>query len=200
MQATQILKKMRWKGQEILLVNAPQEIHGMMDVPFTSSESLTDSGLIMLFVNSSEEVAQYLESIKGLDLSESVFWIAYPKKSSRLASDLSRDIVWNMMRGIGLTGVSLVSINENWSIARYKPESDVTHSPKGSMDLPEELFELLRTDDKARAFFFSLSATNRKEYISWIVSAKKPETKKRRLEQILDRLNDGLKNPSEKRS
>jgi bifunctional DNA-binding transcriptional regulator/antitoxin component of YhaV-PrlF toxin-antitoxin module len=66
------------------------------------------------------------------------------------------------------------------------------------VDMPTALTDLLKRNKKALAFFESLSFTNRKEYALWISSAKRPETKTNRLEQILTKLLDKKKNPSEK--
>lgn len=64
--------------------------------------------------------------------------------------------------------------------------------------VPAELNKLLAKNAKAKSFFDSLSFTNRKEYALWISSAKKEETKAKRLKEILTKLLAGKKNPSEK--
>jgi bifunctional DNA-binding transcriptional regulator/antitoxin component of YhaV-PrlF toxin-antitoxin module len=66
------------------------------------------------------------------------------------------------------------------------------------VDVPAELQKLLSKNSTARKFFDSLSYTNRKEYALWINSAKKEETKAKRLKEIIPRLLAGKKNPSEK--
>ncbi|MBI3220635.1 MAG: DUF1905 domain-containing protein [Bacteroidetes bacterium] len=66
------------------------------------------------------------------------------------------------------------------------------------VDLPKELQDLLKKNPKAKAFFDTLSFTNRKEYALWIASAKKEETLVKRLEAALSKLMAGKKNPSEK--
>jgi uncharacterized protein YdeI (YjbR/CyaY-like superfamily) len=66
------------------------------------------------------------------------------------------------------------------------------------VDVPNELQKLLSKNSNARKFFDSLSYTNRKEYALWIRSAKKEETKAKRLSEIIPRLLAGKKNPSEK--
>jgi len=64
--------------------------------------------------------------------------------------------------------------------------------------VPEELSAVLDKDPKSRAFFDTLSYTNRKEYALWISSAVKEETRNKRLSQITAKLRAGKKNPSEK--
>jgi len=57
---------------------------------------------------------------------------------------------------------------------------------------------LLEKNKKAKEFFNSLSFTNRKEYVTWIVSAKREETKQKRLKELINKLVEGKKNNSEK--
>jgi uncharacterized protein YdeI (YjbR/CyaY-like superfamily) len=66
------------------------------------------------------------------------------------------------------------------------------------VDVPAELNSLLSKNAKAKLIYDSLSFTNRKEYAVWISSAKKEETKTKRLKAILPNLLSGKKNPSEK--
>jgi hypothetical protein len=66
------------------------------------------------------------------------------------------------------------------------------------VEAPDDLKMLLGKNKAAQKFFDSLSFTNRKEYAVWISSAKKEETRVKRLEQTLEKLLAGLKNPSAK--
>jgi hypothetical protein len=52
-------------------------------------------------------------------------WISYPKKSSRVGSDLSREVVWAAMEGTGWRTVSQIAIDEVWSALRFRPTQDV---------------------------------------------------------------------------
>jgi hypothetical protein len=66
------------------------------------------------------------------------------------------------------------------------------------VEMPEELTKLLSKNKGAKTFYDSLSFTNRKEYAVWISSAKKEETKEKRLKDTLTKLLAAKKNPSEK--
>lgn len=67
------------------------------------------------------------------------------------------------------------------------------------VDIPEDLTQALEQNPKAKEFFESLSYTNRKEYAVWISSAKKNETREKRLHETIRKLLIGLKNPSAKK-
>jgi hypothetical protein len=45
----------------------------------------------------------------------SILWIAYPKLSSKLAADLSRDVIHALVPEHGLDTVSQIAIDEDWS-------------------------------------------------------------------------------------
>ena len=49
-----------------------------------------------------------------------IFWIAYPKLSSKLAADLSRDIIHALAPAHGLDTLSQIAIDDDWSALRSK--------------------------------------------------------------------------------
>jgi uncharacterized protein YdeI (YjbR/CyaY-like superfamily) len=67
------------------------------------------------------------------------------------------------------------------------------------VDVPADLKKALAQSPKAQKFFDSLSFTNRKEYCGWITSAKKAETRNKRLAETILKLLKGLKNPTQKK-
>jgi hypothetical protein len=67
-----------------------------------------------------------------------------------------------------------------------------------TLDIPEDLEKALKKHKAEKLFFDKLSYTNRKEYVIWITSAKKDETRLKRLEETIHKLGAGKKNPSEK--
>jgi len=56
------------------------------------------------------------------------------------------------------------------------------------MKAPDDLAEALRASPEAEAFFGSLSFSHKRSYVDWIVSAKKDETRQRRVAQAVELL------------
>lgn len=56
------------------------------------------------------------------------------------------------------------------------------------LEVPEEMLLCIQEEPEALAFFNSLSESEKKYYIQWIYSAKKEETKIRRMAKCIDRL------------
>lgn len=88
------------------------------------------------------------------------------------------------MNPSGLKEVNAAKADGRWTKAYDSPSN---------IDIPEDLINELKKDRKALAFFESLSKAN-KYAIAWrLQTAKKPETRERRLKTILEMLTKGEK-------
>ncbi|MEK6256062.1 MAG: YdeI/OmpD-associated family protein, partial [Chloroflexota bacterium] len=65
--------------------------------------------------------------------------------------------------------------------------------PKFGDELPQEFLAALDENKKAKNFFESLSKTYQKQYIGWIVSAKRAETRQKRIRESITLLEQGQK-------
>lgn len=59
--------------------------------------------------------------------------------------------------------------------------------------VPSEILQALAKYPEARAIFDKLSYSHQKEYVQWIIEAKKPETRARRLGKMMTMLTKDLK-------
>ena len=64
-----------------------------------------------------------------------------------------------------------------------------------SSKLPKDLSKALETSPKTRAAWDALTPIGRRDFISWIDQAQKPETRKRRIESIPSRIASGKRGP-----
>jgi hypothetical protein len=53
---------------------------------------------------------------------DGLLWFAYPKKSSGIKSDLSRDSGWDPVFAAGFDSVAQISIDETWTGFRFRPK------------------------------------------------------------------------------
>ena len=65
-----------------------------------------------------------------------------------------------------------------------------------TVTLPNDLAAAFKKNKSLLEFFNMLSFSNKKEYVDWIVSAKREETKKQRIAGTIERLERGWKNPA----
>ena len=61
------------------------------------------------------------------------------------------------------------------------------------IEIPKDLLKELKKDKEAKAFFEKLSFTHRREYVNWIESAKKEETRANRITKTIEMLKQGKK-------
>jgi len=142
---------------------------------------------------------------------DGMLWICYPKGTSKIKTDLNRDKGWTSVNEAGWEGIALVSIDDTWSAMRFRPTEAVGKSrpspeerrssrtaPAEPPEVPEDLRAALREHGAAESFFAQLAPSHKKEYIRWILDAKRQETRDSRVRQTVEKLRDGLKRPSDK--
>jgi uncharacterized protein YdeI (YjbR/CyaY-like superfamily) len=84
-----------------------------------------------------------------------------------------RMIAEERMTPAGMALVDEARASGEWGMERGKPVFPLE-------EVPPELALAMTSDPEAERFFDSLPSSCRRQYILWIVSAKKPETKQRR--------------------
>lgn len=171
---------------------------------------------IQLFVKNSRELKSGLMMILPLLKANTIFWVAYPKKSSGIPSDLEMTRSWDETAKYGLRTVAAASIDDTWTAIRMKQEglskisefrneavkkneyAEFIDLDKRRITMPGDMHRVISVSSAATIFFESLSFTNKKEYVVWILSAKQEKTRSERLEKLIGKLLAGKKNPSEK--
>lgn len=102
------------------------------------------------------------------------------------------------------TGSHIIIVRKDIRKAIGKEAGDIisvelsADTDERKVELPPSLKEAMSQNAAAEKFFHSLSYTNQKEYCAWITSAKKEETRHRRLTDTIGKLLSGKKNPFEK--
>jgi hypothetical protein len=56
---------------------------------------------------------------------DGLLWMSYPKRSSKVETDITRDRGWHMLAQAGLRPVTQVSIDATWSGLRFRPIEQV---------------------------------------------------------------------------
>jgi hypothetical protein len=76
---------------------------------------------VQLFVTTKSELAGIIRKAAAALKPESLLWISFPKGSSGIQTDLSRDKGWEPLEGTELKWVTLVSVNDTWSAFALRP-------------------------------------------------------------------------------
>lgn len=164
------------------------------------------------FVTTKAQLEKELDKVLKLLTGAVICWTYYPKGTSKVQTDLTRDKGWDkLLSHEELQWISFISFDETWSVFgfRLKTEADkkkdakrkvreifnYIDASKKEIRLPDDLAAALDKHKKEHAYFQSLSFSNRKEYVEWIITAKREETRKQRVEGTIERLGKSWKNP-----
>jgi hypothetical protein len=121
---TPLLKKLGVKeGFRIALSDAPksflQELSNLPPGASVVNRTSSPVDLIVLFVNSErklkEKFQQYAEKLKA----NGMIWVAWPKKSSGVKTDLAFENVQKTGLEAGLVDVKICAIDEIWSGLKF---------------------------------------------------------------------------------
>ena len=81
--------------------------------------------LLLIFVAHQAAMTEAAELAARLYARGQHLWIAYPKLSGKLKSDLSRDRGWEPIAAQDLHGVMQVSLSEDWSALRFRYRDEI---------------------------------------------------------------------------
>ena len=219
MPAESLLEKLQLKEEKNLLIQGlPSSIEKQF-IKLNFSKSVTPLlikrkiDFALVFAVNQKQLAGILQDVIPALQKDAKLWIAYPKLTSKIASDLSRDKNWDFVSDYGFEVVRMVALDNVWSACRFKkPESEpkkaenfCSTNPAPGVDYknrtiepPAEMQQLFKQNKNAAIFFESLAFTHKREYVEWILSAKKNETKQVRLQTTIEKLTAGKKNFNEK--
>lgn len=111
-------------GSKFLLVNPPDSYLGRIGtlpagaVVLNSSDEPVDA--IQVFVANRAELEEQLPRLKKLMTPKGMLWVSYHKGTSRVRTDIHRDTINDYARSLGLEGVAMISIDDDWSALRLK--------------------------------------------------------------------------------
>jgi predicted SnoaL-like aldol condensation-catalyzing enzyme len=127
---TSIVKKLGVKpGMRALVLGAPSGyLESLAPLPGGVVVSKTvggNHGFVQFFASKKAEIEKSKKKLLESADPGALVWISYPKKSSRVESDLSREVVWAAMEETGWRPVSQIAIDEVWSALRLRPIQDM---------------------------------------------------------------------------
>jgi len=122
---TPLVKKLGFKeGFRAGLVNPPQGIHKEMaplprGVEIGVGNLTKPLDLIVLFADSQKTLKKEFPRLARKLATNGMLWIAWPKKASAIATDLSGNIVRDIGLAAGLVDVKVCAINDVWSGLKF---------------------------------------------------------------------------------
>lgn len=211
-----VLEKLQIKDEKNVLIQGLPSTIEKQFAKLTFAKNITpllrsrQIDFALVFAVNKKQLDEILKEVLPALAPEAKLWVAYPKVASKIVSDITRDCNWECLAEKGFESVRLISVDNVWSAMRFKKADQIKESLIASINIdeinletrvitaPADLQKLFNQNKEAQSFFDSLSFSNKKEYVVWITSAKKEETKQARLQATINKLNDRKKNPSDK--
>ncbi len=120
-----IAEKLQVKpGRKFLLVNPPREYRSvlgqlpagakLLQAPTEPAES------IQVFIANRHELEEQLPQLKSALAPNGMIWVTYYKGTSKTKPDINRDSINSYAQSIGMQGVAMISIDQDWAALRIK--------------------------------------------------------------------------------
>lgn len=118
--ATPLVRKLGIKPQsEVLLVGAPEGYRDLLgSLPEGTRFAARLSGstdLVHYFSARRDELEKALRTFRATMKPTAVLWVSWPKKSSRVPTDITEDTVRDVALPLGLVDIKVCAIDDVWS-------------------------------------------------------------------------------------
>jgi hypothetical protein len=121
-----LAKKMKLKpGQRAALVNAPAGyLDSLRPLPDKVEMSETLKGKfdwVQVFAKNKAELDKLTPRAARALKPDGLLWLSFPKGTSKIQTDLTRDKGWEAVQKADLKWVNLISVNDAWSAFALRP-------------------------------------------------------------------------------
>ena len=126
MTAQTLIEKLQLQDEKNLLIQGlPSSIEKQF-VKLTFSKNVTPLlrtrkiDFALVFAVSQRQLVDILKDVIPALQDDAKFWIAYPKLTSKISSDLCRDKNWDFVSDYGFEAVRMIALDNVWSAGRFK--------------------------------------------------------------------------------
>lgn len=124
-------KRLQIKPDSILhILNVPDDVKPWLGlllintrVEFTLAEHMS---ALLIFIRNRDELEKSAFPVLSKLDEKCLLWLAYPKGTSGVATDINRDILWKLLAVKGWRPARMVALDDIWSCMRFshkQPES-----------------------------------------------------------------------------
>ena len=114
---TPLAKKLGYKpGFRVLLDNAPGNYAELVQpLPDDVCYVDKDLDLVHLFTDSKKELAAKIKRHVRKIKPDGMIWVSWPKKASKVPTDITEDVIREVIAGTTLVDVKVCAVDEVWS-------------------------------------------------------------------------------------
>ena len=106
------------EGATFALVDPPEEATSLLEplpdgVQRTADPAQAD--VVVVFATVREALARHVEALAPAIFPDRTLWVAWPKRASKVPTDITEDVVREIALPVGLVDVKVAAIDETWS-------------------------------------------------------------------------------------
>ena len=106
-------------GHRVWLAQAPANYQTLVaplpkGVTFVSKPTTT-TDVAHVFTSRRRELEKTLRTLRGALRPDAALWVSWPKKSSKVATDITEDVIREVALPMGLVDIKVCAIDETWS-------------------------------------------------------------------------------------
>lgn len=126
MSESPLAKKLKMKpAQRVAVIHAPAGYLASL-APLPDGVELVETlsgqfDWVQIFVKNTTELDKLLPQLKDALRPISHLWISFPKGTSKIQTDLTRDKGWDGLKPLDLKWINLISVNDTWSAFSLRP-------------------------------------------------------------------------------
>lgn len=106
-------------GMRCVIIDAPVDYWGLVDADprrmIVLEDGAADIDFVHLFVRERAGLRERLTSLRGRIAQDGMIWVSWPKRASKVATDLTEDVVRGAGLAAGLVDVKVCALDEVWS-------------------------------------------------------------------------------------
>lgn len=121
---TPLAQKLGFKdGQKVLFIDLPDSLDDLSrSRAFAEVRRVGWGGLegqafdaIHLFATLRAQLEDKINALMGMIARDGMIWVSWPKKASKVPTDITEDVIRDVVLPIGLVDVKVCAVDEKWS-------------------------------------------------------------------------------------
>jgi hypothetical protein len=115
---TPLIKKLGIKEEaKVLLINAPKEYMDFLNCDISNQliKEISKADLIHLFVKSKKELEEEFSKLIKNSNEKLVIWVSWYKKSAGITTDVTEDVIREVVLPTGWVDIKVCAVNDIWS-------------------------------------------------------------------------------------
>ena len=118
-------------GHSVHLIAPPDGYEALLGTAVVDAVAGAKGGpfdAVILFIPTSATLTTHSAKAIAALKPGGLMWLAYPKKTGAMASDMYRERAWEAFSAFDWRPVSQIAIDDTWSALRFRPIADVKSS------------------------------------------------------------------------